>query len=379
MIKHKNTMILIDESLENDHRVLNVIDACLTKSDIIDCSKSNSNSITLKKLFIINIFFLIKCIFLIPFYWLKLYQSYRLKPSAILAGLKYSLKAKYMAKKMYKKLKNEYRGNTIKAVYANDLNCGLLGINISRYFKVPLIYDAHEVEFHRNRKNSLFRVVCDLLFEQKVINVAKKVIVVNRPIKMLYMDIYNIPESKITIINNNFFAPHMGRANIMSYENINEIAIVYVGEGIKGRKLESLGLDCSQTNAKVHGFFLSRTPDIAYEYNWILGSTDYLLELLELIKKKRSIMWCCTDDTCLSYRLSLPNKFFQAMAVGIPVIAYKGTYLAEIVRENNLGFTYDDHNFREITDQLKDSKKYYALLESVSVFQEKLFLEKLEL
>ena len=370
----KKNLILIDEAIESDHRVLATIKG-YDQPIIFDCTK-----ITLPKLKrLSNLSIAIQTFISLPIYCFKLNASYNIKPNGIVKGLMTSIVAYSRSKKVASFLRKKYKKGMLKSIHANDFMCGMIGAQLAVYFNIDLIYDAHEVEFHRNRKNSLLRVVFDMLLEQKVINVAKKIIVVNRPIKMLYMDIYNIPESKINIIDNNHFAPHMGFANSMFNENINEMAIVYVGGGTNGRKLESLGFDCSQTDVKVHAFFLSRTPDIAYEHDWILGSTDYLLELLELIKKKRSIMWCCTDDICLSYRLSLPNKFFQAMAVGIPVIAYKGTYLAEIVRENNLGFTYDDHNFREITDQLKDSKKYYALLESVSVFQEKLFLEKLEL
>ncbi|HIQ27830.1 MAG TPA: hypothetical protein EYH42_04970 [Sulfurovum sp.] len=374
----KKTIILIDEPLEGDHRVLKVINK-YDSPIVIDCSKFEYNYSNFYDFIFRNIWTILYAGIYAPVFWIKFYQKYHLKPDKIIRGLKASLRANYYADKTTNMIKSTYNNSEIDAIYANDLNCALVGIKLARHFQAKFIYDAHEVEFYRNRKNSLFRVVFDMLLEQKVINVAEKVIVVNKPIKMLYMDIYNIPESKITIVDNNHFSPHMGYAISMFNENMHEIAIVYVGGGINGRKLESLGQDCSQTDVKVHGFFLLKTPDVAYEYNWILGSTNYLTELLELIKKKKSIMWCSTEDICLSYRLSLPNKFFQAMAVGIPVIAYKGTYLAEIVKENNLGYIYDDHNLGEITEQLKDSKKYYTLLESISLFQEKLFVEKMVL
>ena len=67
------------------------------------------------------------------------------------------------------------------------------------------------------------------------------------------------------------------------------------------------------------------------------------------------------------------------MAVGIPVIAYKDTYLAEIVSKYTLGYIYNDENFQEIVDSLADKNQYYRLLESIAIFQKKLFEEALEL
>ncbi|HIP12165.1 MAG TPA: hypothetical protein EYG73_05535 [Arcobacter sp.] len=374
----KKTIILIDEPLEGDHRVLKII-SNYHNPIVIDCFKFEYNYSNFYDLIFRNIWMILYTSIYIPIFWVKFYQKYHLKPDKIIRGLKASLRANYYADKTTNMIKSTYNNSEIDAIYANDLNCALVGIKLSKFFECKFIYDAHEVEFHRNRKNSLFRVVFDMLLEQQVVDAATKVIVVNKPIKKLYIDIYKIPESKITIVDNNHFSPHMGYAISMFNENIHEIAVVYVGGGINNRKLESLACDSSQEEVKIYSFFLSKTPDIAYKHNWILGSTDYLPELLELIKKKRSVMWACTEDICLSYRLSLPNKFFQAMAVGIPVIAYKGTYLAEIVQEYNLGYVYNDHNFGEIMEHLKDSKKYYALLEFVSLFQEKLFVEKMVL
>ncbi len=374
----KKTIILIDEPLENDHRVLSATKA-YPQHIIIDCSKFDESSHSVWKIVFYSISVLIKSFLIAPLYWSKLGSNYKLKPKSFISGLLTSMKARYKSEKLFNMIKEDYAHYIIDTIHANDLACGLVGMRLSKYFNAKLIYDAHEVEFHRNRKNSLLRVVYDMTLEQKVINVAEEVIVVNKPIKILYMDIYNISESKITVVDNNHFTPHMGYAMGMFNNNIDEIAIVYVGGGINNRKLESLGQDCAETDVKVHAFFLSKTTDCAYEYDWILGSTNYLPELLELIKKKRLLMWCCTEDICLSYRLSLPNKFFQAIAVGIPVITYKGTYLAEIVQKYNIGYIYDDQNFQEIINNIENREKYAELLHAVSLFQEKLFVEKLEL
>jgi glycosyltransferase involved in cell wall biosynthesis len=257
--------------------------------------------------------------------------------------------------------------------------CGVVGRELSKQFDIDLIYDAHELEFHRNRKNSFTRVAFDMLLEKSVIKAAAEIIVVNKPIKTVYMDLYHIDNSKISIVNNNHFTPYIGYAKQIFSPQIKESVIVYVGGSSRGRKLESLADDSYQLGVNVYCFFLGNVPRFAEQNNWIIGSKDYLDELLELVKHKHLAMWCCTDDICLSYRLSLPNKFFQAMSIGIPVIAYEGSYLADIVNEHKLGYIYDGNNFSEIVESLKNVEKYLLVLNAIETFQEKLFVERMSL
>jgi len=372
------TFVLIDEPLENDQRVLSSINQCINPI-IIDCSKlkyKKKNSILI---FLYNLQSFCYSLLFSFSIWRKLRTYYHIKPIKFLSGLVASMKIKYEMENFVVDIIEKHKSLKINTIYANDLACGLLGMKLAKYFNAKLIYDAHEIEFHRNRKNSFLRVVYDILLEKEIVKTAQKVIVVNQPIKKLYMDIYNIPESKIAIVDNNHFIPYMGYAlNHFSNES-REVVVTYVGGGIFGRKLEDLAKEASKADVEVYGFFLANTPKVANEQNWHLGSKDYLPELLDLSSKTHLVMWCCTEDVCLSYRLSLPNKFFQAMAIGIPVIAYKGTYLADIVAKYDLGYIYDDDNFQVIIKQLKDRKKYYALLESIASFQQKLFNNELEL
>lgn len=372
------TLVLIDEPLENDQRVKNAISR-YTNPVVIDCSQKNYAFPSTYILLLLNIFPLLHTILYTPILWLKFYKKYNYIPDGFSAGLLTSLRTKFMIDRTFDELKNKYADISIDTIHANDLTCGVIGMKLAKEFECNLIYDAHEIEFHRNRKNSILRVVYDVLLEKEILVKSSNLIVVNKPAKDSYNYMYNISQDKIQIIGNNHFTPYYKYSLEIFNESINEVVIVYIGSGINGRKLESLGYDSVQTNITIYSFFLSRTPDVAYNYNWILGPSNYLLDLLGLAKTKRSIMWCCTEDLCLSYKLSLPNKFFQAMAIGIPVIAYKGSYLAEIVQENNLGYIYDDSNFKYIIQELEDSQTYYGLLESIALFQNKLFIEKLEL
>jgi hypothetical protein len=61
----------------------------------------------------------------------------------------------------------------------------------------------------------------------------------------------------------------------------------------------------------------------------------------EIVTERRCLMLCCHGNQCLSYSYSLPNKFFQSLVVGMPVIASLGTYLAELVEKHSLGLFFN--------------------------------------
>jgi len=378
MPSYNKKIILIDEPLENDHRVLTTIKT-YKNAIVIDCLNLYSIKTPFHINIISNFFLLFKTLMITPSFWIKLYKEYKVTPNKIFDGLNRSMKTRYKSTQIAKKIITTYGKDKIDLIHAHDFMCGMIGEKLALYYKTNLTYEAHELEFHRNRKNSLLRVVFDSLSEIKIIKAANKIIVVNQPIKIAYIGMYKIPVDKIHIVDNNHFEQYHSLAlNHFDTNNIG-ISIIYVGSGINNRKLEILGIECSKTEADVQAFFLSEIPKVAYTYNWTLGSKNYLPELIAIIKKQTTAMWCCSENICLSYQLGLSNKFFQAIALCTPVIVYKNTYLARIVAEHNLGYIYNDNNFKEIIKQLNNSKKHYDLLKSVSKFQKKLINKEIVL
>jgi glycosyltransferase involved in cell wall biosynthesis len=372
------TIILVDEPIKNDQRVQNTI-AKYNNPIIIDYTKETINFSHPIFLLLSNSYSLLLTVLYSPIFWLTFYKKYRYCPRGFTSGIIATLRTQYKIKKITKKITKKYADITIKSIYANDLSCGQIGMNLAKEFKCNFIYDAHEIEFHRNRKNSFLRVAYDVIIEKKVVKQCTNLILVNKPAADIYVNLYNIQRRKIIIISNNHFTPYLNNALNAFKRDSKKTGIVYIGSGIGGRKLEDLHSLTKGMSNILYGFFLSRIPVYTTESNWEVGTINYLPEFLHLIQERHLLMWCCTEDICLSYKLSLPNKFFQAIAVGIPIIAYKDTYLAEIVQKYNIGYIYNDTNFDEILDALKDTDTYYSLLQSVASFQKKLFIDKLEL
>lgn len=291
--------------------------------------------------------------------------------SGALASLK-----KYMsALKIANDLISQYR--TVGTVHAHDLCCGLVGARLSSARNAHLIYDAHEIEFHRNRRNSVLRTIIDASVERCVVSAAEEVRVVNKPIAELYRSAYPEYAYKIRVVTNNHFSNAI-KLTTSACRPPENVSIIFVGEGVKGRSLDFLAHDAEKAGVKVHAFFIGEVPDVAPAHGWIIGLSDYIQGLLKVAGTHRCAMWCCVDDVCLSYRLSLPNKFFQALAVGMPVIVASGTYLADIVIQYGIGYIYDRTNFDEIAYLMK-TKDYDTKFDALNRFYELLYCRAITL
>ena len=364
-------LVLIDEPLNIDSRVKKILKN-LDNPIVEDCSQLNPPSCIM---YFQCIKIVVKAILLAPYYWLKLYRNFNLKPRGILDGLKKNFRiynaSKYISLCIYQKYKNE----SISEIYSNDLRCGLVGMFLTKLLNVQMTYDTHELAIHRNRKNSLLRVIFDIIIEKNVISKSKEIVFVNKAILNAYQNIYNLKNIKKSIVYNTF-----AKTECDNYVNKNnalknsEPVFAYVGAGTSGRKLYELNELSEKYNIKCVGFFLKEIPEFLGE-KWTIGHKNYLPSLCELINSKKVVMWCCTADSCLSYKLSLSNKFFQSIALGIPVIAFKGTYLETIVTKYKLGYIFSGSNYGLIIEDIKDDEKFKKTLTSVKDFQKKLIYE----
>lgn len=59
---------------------------------------------------------------------------------------------------------------------------------------------------------------------------------------------------------------------------------------------------------------------------------------LEKIYKSIDVSWVVYDNTDLNVRLALPNKLYESIYFGVPLVVSNNTYLSEIVTQKQLGF-----------------------------------------
>ncbi|MER2515704.1 MAG: glycosyltransferase [Candidatus Accumulibacter phosphatis] len=277
--------------------------------------------------------------------WSLLRRHYGLSPKNAAGGWSVSLRSFVRAQGVAASLLGRLDG--VRLVHAHDLFCGVVGAELSKCSGAELVYDAHEVEFHRNRRNSWLRTAFDVVVERSVLDRTRELRVVNAPIAALYEHVHDVPRERIRVVLNDHFVNRC-RERSFDVPEPGRLALVYVGAGIRGRQLDRLASEAKRLGVPVHAFFIGELPELAIAAGWVIGPRDYESALVSLVAVHRCVMWCCVDDVCLSYRLALPNKFFQALAVGIPVVAADGSYLADLVRTHDLGFVFDGRDLEKV-------------------------------
>ncbi len=248
--------------------------------------------------------------------------------------------------------------------HSHDLNTLRLGAKISSKHGKSLIYDSHELYLDRNRARRAGPVKRIMIkrFERKLIRRCDKVITVNDSIADLLSKRYGI--NNVEVIMNTppmqFFPPkNLGYdlREILKIGNEKKIAI-YVGSIQQNRGLENL-LRSMKFLDNVHlvlmGYgdkeVLGNLESIASEEGL---SGRYSLfgpvpsELVPLYTSSADIGVAPILNSCLSYYLCSPNKIFEYMHAGIPVVASDFPELRKVVIGQEIGDVFDPDEPRDI-------------------------------
>lgn len=223
-----------------------------------------------------------------------------------------------------------------KTIYAHDQLCGAVAWMAHRFYGVPYDYDAHEIVPFRARRTSLLRVLLEFGWERRIIRNCRVCHVVNKPMRRLYHHFYG--PANYVIRPNAFFAEQE-----IDLRADGERLIVYVGSTGTYRRLDVL-VDTSRANHAEPVLFCHNPKQVSASLG--ISSCSELAGYATTLARRASgaapYFWCSFDSAILSYRYSLPNKFFQAVALGIPIIATRGTYLGRLVAKYGFGCTIED-------------------------------------
>jgi len=246
----------------------------------------------------------------------------------------------------------------IDFLVANDLDTLPANFLVSRLRKIPLIYDSHEY----------FTEVPELIDRQNVrnfwLNIEKRLLpklkyayTVSNPIAEIYKKKYNVDFKVIhnyplrNRISDNYVLPfNKGENKILIYQGALNIGrgletLIDVVSGIQGVILilvgdgdirKSLKKKVAENNLLEKIYFLGKIP----------------FEKMPGITKLADAGISIEEDLGLNYRYAMPNKLFDYIQAGIPVLVSDLPEMRKVVDSYKIGIVLDNREKEYISKSI---------------------------
>jgi glycosyltransferase involved in cell wall biosynthesis len=243
-------------------------------------------------------------------------------------------------------------------IICNDFITLPIGVFIKQFTNIKVIYDCHEYEAHVNEISKLQSIFI-YTFEKILIKFVDQVITVSNSISKSYANDYNIQPPKVirnTCYFYDDFPPNLLLAKLKIKNN--PVIFLYQGAFMDGRGIETIINEFKAPEINRIVVFIGDGPLTKFVkyYAKIYPSIYYIKSVpfseLKSYTSYAHFGFCLIEDTCLSYRYCLPNKFFEYLMYRTPVICSNLPELSMFVNKYNLGFTVDDSGILNLAHTL---------------------------
>jgi glycosyltransferase involved in cell wall biosynthesis len=248
---------------------------------------------------------------------------------------------------------------------ANDLDTLLPNFLVAKIKRLPLVYDSHEyftgVPEIQNRP--FVRWVWTSI-ERRIFPRLKYVMTVSEPIAELYNEMYLVRPLVVKNVSKNsdhitpFTREEIG-------VNPGDLLLIIQGTGINIDKGAEELIDAVNISDEVvllvvgSGDVVPQLKQRVRELN-IGHKVKFIAtvpwETLMKYNKSADIGMVLEKDTNLNYRYSLPNKLFDYISAGIPVIAGNLPETGKIIREYDCGKIIEGVTAKNIVNALSELK-----------------------
>ena len=253
-------------------------------------------------------------------------------------------------------------------IHAHDIVTLELAAKISRETGAKLVFDSHELEAHRSPRLSIAKRFAVRRLERKYLPSADKVVTVGEKIADHLASAYRI-EPPIVVYN----APPLrrraldrwatpDRADVRSDLNLgkNVFLFAYTGNAgvYRGFALAIIALsllrDYEDPNERFTEFHLVAVGAIEEANRAAIGriaakyGVEERVHVLPPVSPDTVSSYISTANativpifpTSLSYEYCMPNKLFEALHSGLPILASDLCEMGPFVRNQNLGLTF---------------------------------------
>ncbi len=236
-------------------------------------------------------------------------------------------------------------------VIPHSLSVLPIGVWAKKSFNVKLVYDAHELETERFNLKGLRQTISRRM-ERKLIGHCDKVIVVNEAILKWYQAAYNLQNiySIPNIPINNAPGRILPKSNILREEfGLKENTIIFLYQGIlsSGRGINELLEIFSEGGIQEDRVIIFMGyGELAEEIKTLSRTNNQIYfkpavspgSILENTRGADVGLFFILKEMCLSYQLSLPNKFYEYAMAGLYLcVNDKFPIMEELIVKHNLG------------------------------------------
>jgi glycosyltransferase involved in cell wall biosynthesis len=263
----------------------------------------------------------------------------------------------------YQRIIPEVRRSSAKIVIAGDLFSLLPAILnkrkfSSRDFKPKLVYDSKELyEELPSLKVKRSSFMLWNLVEKASIKYVDRVLTVNKSIADILSTKWNLPTAIVMNVPDITQPPPIGR------RSLDKVTMVFSGGMQGGRGLHSLVKLLTLLPEKYELKFVgdgalrpeleqfARSMNLSHRTHFIgrVKNTEVIEEL-----SKATIGIYLMENSGLCHYLALPNKLFQFISAGLPVIVPKFPEMERIVEEFNIGATIDPTNLEAAASKVQE-------------------------
>ena len=239
----------------------------------------------------------------------------------------------------------------------------------ARRLGVPFVYDAHELWLGQGRRGRSWPYFAAMsvffsILERRLVPRSAAQLTVSPPIARWLERRYHLQH--VALVPNYPEAGPESRHELRSRIDRQILPqeapiILYLGGLMEGRGLEALVHSIPLLRSGAHLVLLGRgvlegaLRDLATD----LG-VGQRVHLLAPVPSDEVIGWTASADlgvspivpSCLNYRYSLPNKLFQYMAAGLPVVASDFPQVRDVVVGSDAGICVDTTDARQIASAI---------------------------
>ena len=235
----------------------------------------------------------------------------------------------------------------IALVNCHSLSVMPLGVAFKLFGGSPIVYDTHELETETASMSDL-RKRLSKVAERLLIRKADAIICVSNSIADWYRKEYNL--EKVNVVRNLPARTNsaLGRSQNTLKEKLgiqpDEILVVYQGLLSKGRGINLLLNVFSRVEKPKHIVFLGYGPLESKVKGYVESFPN--VHLHPAVRPHEVLGYTSSGDvgislienTCLSYYYSLPNKLFEYLVSGLPVVVSDFPEMSKVVEEYQCGW-----------------------------------------